>query len=78
MPRHVIKTVNHRAEDLELDDIVKLRIHNRIQWVLLTRDAEKIRDQDTRVKLTYLGPIASTSIDVGRYELVPVQIEVEA
>lgn len=78
MTRHVIRTINHRAEDLEMDDIVKLRIHNRIQWVLVQHDAEKISEQDTRVRISYLGPIGTTTIDVGRYELVPVQIEVEA
>lgn len=79
MSRARIKTESYRAEDLEMDDIVKLRITNRIQWVLLTKDAEKISGDDMAVLLTYRPLIGnSASIRIGRYELIPLQVEVSA
>lgn len=71
--RYVIKTESYRAEDLQTDDVVKLRIHNRVQWVQLTKDAS---DPDSEhVTLTYRGTIAEGTVQVCRWDLIPVQVE---
>jgi hypothetical protein len=71
--RFVIKTESYRAEDLATDDVVKLRIHNRVQWVQLTKDAGD--PEGEHVWLTYRGSVVEGTVQVCRWDLVPVQIE---
>jgi hypothetical protein len=74
-PAEKISVEKYRAEDLEMDDVVQLRIANRNVWVLLLADNEKTHN-DLIVRLTYRDMLGGRQTkDVPRYDLIPVQVK---
>jgi hypothetical protein len=74
--RNPISTVTYRAEDLLEDDIAQLKLHGQARWVHICQSVQ--RSDKEQVALHYTNTLGTySSIDMGRYELVRIQVEKE-